>query len=85
MRKEKLVSNNKSRHVKKEKKLFKLLMEKNKFANDQELADYLYISTSMISQIRNDHFYLSPTNILRIYDKTGLSIEEIRQFAREDV
>jgi hypothetical protein len=79
------VSNNKSRHVKKEKKLFKLLMEKNKFVNDQELADYLYISTSIISQIRNDHFYLSPTNILRIYDKTGLSIEEIRQFAREDV
>ena len=85
MRKEKLVSNNKSRHVKKEKKLFKLLMEKNKFTNDQELADYLYISTSIISQIRNDHFYLSPTNILRIYDKTGMSIEEIRQFAREDV
>ena len=85
MRKEKLVSNNKSRHVKKEKKLFKLLMEKNKFANDQELADYLYISTSMISQIRNDHFYLSPTNILRIYDKTGMSIEDIRKFAREDV
>lgn len=75
----------KNRHVKKEKKLFKLLMEKNKFVNDQELADYLYISTSIISQIRNDHFYLSPTNILRIYDKTGLSIEEIRQFAREDV
>lgn len=75
----------KNRHVKKEKKLFKLLMEKNKFVNDQELADYLYISTSMISQIRNDHFYLSPTNILRIYDKTGLSIEEIRKFAREDV
>jgi hypothetical protein len=85
MRKEKLVSNNKSRHVKKEKKLFKLLMEKNKFTNDQELADYLYISTSIISQIRNDHFYLSPTNILRIYDKTGLSIEDIRKFAREDV
>ena len=60
------MSNNKSRHVKKEKKLFKLLMEKNKFVNDQELADYLYISTSIISQIRNDHFYLSPTNILRI-------------------
>ena len=79
------MSNNKSRHVKKEKKLFKLLMEKNKFVNDQELADYLYISTSIISQISNDHFYLSPTNILRIYDKTGLSIEEIRQFAREDV
>lgn len=85
MRKEKLVSNSKSRHVKKEKKLFKLLMEKNKFVNDQELADYLYISTSIISQIRNDHFYLSPTNILRIYDKTGLSIEDIRKFAREDV
>jgi hypothetical protein len=85
MRKEKLVSNNKSRHVKKEKKLFKFLMEKNKFVNDQELAEYLLISTSIISQIRNDHFYLSPTNILRIYDKTGMSIEDIRKFAREDV
>jgi hypothetical protein len=85
MRKEKLVSNNKSRHVKKEKKLFKLLMEKNKFVNDQELAEYLLISTSIISQIRNDHFYLSPTNILRIYDKTGMSIEDIRKFAKEDV
>ena len=83
MRKERLVTKN--RHVKKEKKLFKLLMEKNKFVNDQELADYLYISTSIISQIRNDHFYLSPTNILRIYDKTGMSIEDIRKFAREDV
>jgi hypothetical protein len=71
--------------VKKEKKLFKLLMEKNKFVNDQELAEYLLISTSIISQIRNDHFYLSPTNILRIYDKTGMSIEDIRKFAREDV
>ncbi len=79
------MSNNKSRHVKKEKKLFKLLMEKNKFVNDQELAEYLLISTSIISQIRNDHFYLSPTNILRIYDKTGMSIEDIRKFAREDV
>jgi len=79
------VSNNKSRHVKKEKKLFKLLMEKNKFVNDQELAEYLLISTSIISQIRNDHFYLSPTNILRIYDKTGMSIEDIRKFAKEDV
>ena len=78
------MSNNKSRHVKKEKKLFKLLMEKNKFVNDQELAEYLLISTSIISQIRNDHFYLSPTNILRIYDKTGLSIEEIRKLAKED-
>lgn len=79
------MSNNKSRHVKKEKKLFKLLMEKNKFVNDQELAEYLLISTSIISQIRNDHFYLSPTNILRIYDKTGMSIEDIRKFAKEDV
>ena len=79
------MSNNKSRHVKKEKKLFKLLMEKNKFVNDQELAEYLLISTSIISQIRNDHFYLSPTNILRIYDKTGMSIEDIRKLAKEDV
>lgn len=76
---------NKNRHVKKEKKLFKFIMEKNNFVNDQELADFLFISTSIISQIRNDHFYLSPTNILRIYDRTGLSIEDIRRLGKEDV
>lgn len=76
---------NNYRHTKKEKKLFKLLMEKNKFVNDQELANYLLMSSSMISQVRNDHFYLSPRTILLIYDKTDLTIEEIRQLAREDV
>jgi hypothetical protein len=60
-------------------------MEKNNFVNDQELADYLLMSNSMISQVRNDHFYLSPRTILLIYDKTDLSIEDIRQLAKEDV
>ena len=73
------------RHTKKEKQLFKVLMEKNNFVNDQELADYLLMSSSMISQVRNDHFYLSPRAILLIYDKTDLTIEEIRKLAKEDV
>ena len=76
---------NKHRHIKKEKQLFKVLMEKNKFVTDQELANYLLMSSSMISQVRNDHFYLSPRAILLIYDKTDLTIEEIRQLAKEDV
>ena len=76
---------NNYRHTKKEKQLFKVLMEKNNFVNDQELASYLLMSSSMISQVRNDHFYLSPRTILLIYDKTDLSIEDIRQLAKEDV
>ena len=73
------------RNIKTEKKLFKVLMEKNGFTNDQQLADYLFISTPVISQIRNNHKYLSAIHILRIYDRSDLSIEDIRQLAKEDV
>lgn len=75
----------KNRHIKKEKKLFHLIMEKNKFTTDKQLADLILISTSMISQLRNDHFYISPRLILQIYDRTDFTIEEIRKLIREDV
>ena len=73
------------RHITKEKKLFAYLMKKFNMSTDQELADFLYTSPSVISQVRNDRIGFSPKLILVTYDKTGLSIEEIRKLMKEDV
>lgn len=73
------------RHPIKEKVLFAYLMRTNKFTQDKELAAWLFTSTSVISQVRNDRIPLSARLILRIYDKTKLSIEKIRAMAQEDV
>lgn len=72
------------RHTLKEKKLFAYIMKKYKIKNDTELAKFLYSSTSQISQVRNDKIYISPRLILCVYDRTDLSIEDIRSMARED-
>lgn len=73
------------RHINKEKKLFAWIMKKFNITTDQELADFLYTSPSVISQVRNDKIGFSPKLILTTYDKTGLSIEEIRKMIKEDV
>lgn len=73
------------RHTLKEKKLFWYLMQKHKFKFDQELADFLYTSTPVISQVRNDKKPFSSKLILITYDKTNLTIEDIRRMAKEDV
>lgn len=76
---------NKFRHVIKEKKLFAFLMNTHNLKNDREICDFLYTAPSVISQIRNDKRRISAALILRIYDKTTLSIEEIRKMVKEDV
>ena len=75
----------KYRHLKKEKHIFKYIMQMKGFTHDKQLADFLFTSTAVISQIRNDRIALSARLILRIYDKMNLSIEEIRVMADEDV
>jgi len=72
------------RHTLKEKKLFAYIMKKYKIKTDTELAKFIYSSGSQISQLRNDRLYISPRLILSIYDRTDLSIEDIRRMARED-
>lgn len=76
---------NNYRHVRKENRLFKYIMDKQGFTQDAQLARFLYTSTSIISQVRNERVNLSPRLILRIYDKMKLSIEEIRKMAKEEV
>lgn len=51
---------------------------------DRELAKFLMTSSPVISRIRNGDIYPPPFLILNIYDKTNLSIDEIRRMAREN-
>jgi plasmid maintenance system antidote protein VapI len=76
---------NKNRHIRKEKKIFNFLMRTNNFQTDAQLANFLYCSTPVISRIRNDQMNITPRMILIIYDKTTLTIEEIRKMGKEDV
>lgn len=73
------------RHTLKEKRLFEYLMKRYRLTSDQELADFLYTSPSVISQVRNDKIPFSSRLILVTYDKTPLSIENIRKMVKEDV
>ena len=72
------------RHTKKEKQLFAYLMQEYGLKNDKALADFLYTSQPVISQVRNDSRSFSHRLILVTYDKTNLSIEDIRRMAKED-
>lgn len=76
--------NSKYRHTSKEKNLFAYILKRYKLKTDTQLAEMLFSSTSQISQVRNDRIYLSPRLTLTIYDRTDLSIEDIRRMARED-
>ncbi len=73
------------RTVEKETKLFQYLMDKYTLRTDTDLARFLCCSKTIISMTRNDHRALSPRLTLTIYDKTELSIEEIRDMSREYV
>jgi hypothetical protein len=60
-------------------------MRINNFQTDAQLADFLYCSAPVISRVRNDQMGLTPRMILIIYDKTTLTIEEIRKMGKEDI
>ena len=71
--------------VKRELKLFRYLMDTYNLRTDDDLADFLCCSKTIISMTRCDHRGLSARLLLVIYDKTPLSIEEIREMAKEYV
>lgn len=66
-----------------ENKLFAYLFNEFKVETDKQLARKLNASSPTISRIRNDYKTLTAKMILTIYDKTDLSIEEIRKMASE--
>ena len=68
-----------------DKKLFEYLFKRFKVTTDVELARELYTSSATLSRIRNNHKYLNARMILIIYDKTDLTIEQIRKMVVEEV
>lgn len=73
------------RTVRRELKLFQYLMDTHNLRTDEDLADFLLCSKTIISMTRCDHRGLSPRLTLLVYDKTPLTIEEIRAMAKEYV
>lgn len=71
------------RTVARELKLFKYLMDTYKLRTDEELAEFMLCSKTIVSMTRCDHRTLSARLILVLYDKTDLSIEDIRSMAKE--
>ena len=69
--------------VRRELKLFNYLMITYNLRTDDDLADFMMCSKTVISMTRCDHRGLSPRLTLVVYDKTPLSIEEIRALAKE--
>ncbi len=60
------------------------IKKRHRLITDRQLAKLLCISSPTISNLRSgEQPSLSPTIILRIYDKAKMSIEEIRELARE--
>jgi hypothetical protein len=73
------------RNLKREIALFEYLMKRYKLKNDKELSTLLCSSPSVISRIRNGELRITAKMILFIYDKTKLSIEDIRRMVEEEV
>jgi transcriptional regulator with XRE-family HTH domain len=51
---------------------------------DNSLADKLAISTGSVSRIRKGTQSISPALILAIYERAGLSIDNIKNLIQED-
>jgi hypothetical protein len=69
--------------VKKENRLFDFIRKEYRLHNDVALAKFLNSSSPVISRVRHGDCGIPPYLILNIYDKTELSIDEIREMVRE--
>jgi transcriptional regulator with XRE-family HTH domain len=59
------------------------MMEFYKVESDKDLADRMEISMGSVSRIRGGTQLVSAQMILKIYDQTFLSIEEIRDLIKQ--
>lgn len=65
-----------------ETKLFTYLKKKFGLENSQALAEFLGVSSATLSKIRHGDRAYTAEFILIVYDKTGMSIEEIRKMTK---
>ena len=59
--------------------LLDTIREANKLTSDAQLADSLEIEKAIVSYIRNGKMSLTPLLLIKIYDNTNLTIEQIRE------
>mgnify|MGYP000104858566 CR=1 FL=1 len=59
--------------------LLDTLRSTNNLTSDAQLADSLEIERAIVSYIRNGKMNLTPLLLIKIYDNTNLTIEEIRE------
>ena len=58
--------------------LLNSILEKLELKNDASLCRFLELKPHVISKIRNFHVMVSPYVLIRMHEKTGLSIGELR-------
>jgi len=61
--------------------LFNEIKRERNFRTDTQLADFLLLSKAQVSMLRAGK-KLSAYTLMRLHDKTGRSVEEIRRYAR---
>jgi hypothetical protein len=59
--------------------LLDTLRERYKLKSDAKLADVLHIEKSILSYVRTRKMQLTPLLLIKFYDHTNLTIEEIRE------
>lgn len=64
--------------------LFDMLMLIYGIQNDNQLADKLSLSTGSVSRIRKGTQNISAALILTIYERSGMSIDSIKDMIQED-
>lgn len=67
-----------------EHRLLDHLIKRYELKNSRALADLLGMTQGGISKLRYKTNQVSSDFILRVYDKTDLSIEQIRELIKED-
>lgn len=63
--------------------LFNEIKKEHHFKTDTQLADFLLLSKAQVSMLRAGK-KLSAYTLMRLHDKTGRTVEEIRQYARRN-
>jgi len=64
-------------------KLLDEIKKRHEIRTDTELAKFLFSSPAAISDFRRGRKHLSPLLLLKIHDRAGMSIDEIRKLSRE--
>ena len=59
--------------------LLDMIREKHALKSDAKLAEFLEVEKAILSYVRNGKMQLTPLLIIKFYDHTNLTIEQIRE------